>query len=811
MEPFGRHVHQDLANLTGQEVPGLRISRLASRYAAAVAERRAREEANRHEFNLNLPHLEAVKNALAEQLEAEGAQINGHLPVASVFDAVQAVKACRGWDKDAGLRALMGHLESMWKRDRSASITASTYLKLHEHYSRNFPKSAAADVLVQIGRAGYATLPISDLQVIASQINTQEDYDRLIQRHGLNGVLPHQVKARRYILALVNEENWEEEEPAEDEGFSTEEPWQGVQQEKERHRRRREDPRRRERGYIFPGQENPNLEGKEDSKGYPILSIDAWADGEDGWTWNNWDKVGVLEDAALLDNEDALIDWFITEGFLKDTAKGKVYVDDDQYNLVITDEETHEPLFAVEYGSHEDEDLPGEPKPGTDEAPPSPERHGGSRRGSEVSEAYENDGGDARGGRDCDHEGAVVDGVCGICHERVSTPTSKQRGGSRRTRPFDGRVAGVWDQTLPSGEMKPQELADLFAEILESEGKLHLENWERVEAARPTPGWDYTVILKGVVQDVREDYGDLGVPRFAVFVQLQGAQDGGGEASGYVQMDRYGTVATSRRNTMEEAIKELAWGTTAAFRSKSEEPQQELDLHEAHRTAALLDDFADGYVTAALWSSNDESDERGGEPLDRNYSVEDIAPGSLAQMVEDCAKFQQENAEDLAQYADLREGRGGEWSSDELAGHDFWLSRNGHGTGFWDRGAGDVGDRLADAARKAGEQDLYVGDDGVIYLAGAETREARKQAGGYRAEDFTWRDQPSGAQGGSTRLYNKYGDVWAEVRWYDDDESHEKFIVSAIIPGAHGRGQEIGRYGSLEEAQQAAFDEIGIE
>lgn len=48
-------------------------------------------------------------------------------------------------------------------------------------------------------------------------------------------------------------------------------------------------------------------------------------------------------------------------------------------------------------------------------------------------------------------------------------------------------------------------------------------------------------------------------------------------------------------------------------------------------------------------------------------------------------------------------------------GHDFWLSRNGHGAGFFDRGLGGLGDRLQKAARVYGTCDTYVGDDGWIY------------------------------------------------------------------------------------------------
>lgn len=50
------------------------------------------------------------------------------------------------------------------------------------------------------------------------------------------------------------------------------------------------------------------------------------------------------------------------------------------------------------------------------------------------------------------------------------------------------------------------------------------------------------------------------------------------------------------------------------------------------------------------------------------------------------------------------------------AGHDFALTRNGHGTGFWD---GDWSDNYADmltqGSKNYGQFDIYQGDDGKIY------------------------------------------------------------------------------------------------
>ena len=124
-----------------------------------------------------------------------------------------------------------------------------------------------------------------------------------------------------------------------------------------------------------------------------------------------------------------------------------------------------------------------------------------------------------------------------------------------------------------------------------------------------------------------------------------------------------------------------------------------------------LDKFTRHYIICALWAENDQSDpETGGDPLDDNFDIEDIAPDCLEAMIADCAKFQKENAKDLATWDD------GQHTAEEMGGHDFWLTRNGHGSGFWD---GDwkkkVGKRLTKASERFGTVTLYVGDDKKIY------------------------------------------------------------------------------------------------
>ena len=50
-----------------------------------------------------------------------------------------------------------------------------------------------------------------------------------------------------------------------------------------------------------------------------------------------------------------------------------------------------------------------------------------------------------------------------------------------------------------------------------------------------------------------------------------------------------------------------------------------------------------------------------------------------------------------------------------MTGHDFWLTRCGHGVGFWSRGLGRLGEKLTHLAEQTGDVDLYVGDCGLVY------------------------------------------------------------------------------------------------
>lgn len=112
-------------------------------------------------------------------------------------------------------------------------------------------------------------------------------------------------------------------------------------------------------------------------------------------------------------------------------------------------------------------------------------------------------------------------------------------------------------------------------------------------------------------------------------------------------------------------------------------------------------------MRALLWS---ELDDDGCALLDL-YSPDDVTSEAWAELREDCVQF-------VGLLA--REGSSAAFEiimrDASQAGHDFVLTRNGHGAGFWDRGYGDAGDELTKWAKTFGEMHAYVGDDGNVHI-----------------------------------------------------------------------------------------------
>ena len=87
-----------------------------------------------------------------------------------------------------------------------------------------------------------------------------------------------------------------------------------------------------------------------------------------------------------------------------------------------------------------------------------------------------------------------------------------------------------------------------------------------------------------------------------------------------------------------------------------------------------LMDFACGYVEAMFFTNGDSGDDD--EFSLNRLGAERLTAKSRASIIEECAKFLSRKARDVIAAAP------GDF---EQAGRDFWFTRQGHGTGFWDR------------------------------------------------------------------------------------------------------------------------------
>ena len=109
------------------------------------------------------------------------------------------------------------------------------------------------------------------------------------------------------------------------------------------------------------------------------------------------------------------------------------------------------------------------------------------------------------------------------------------------------------------------------------------------------------------------------------------------------------------------------------------------------------------YLKCALWSSTQDD----GLPFDRNFEIKHFSLSAI----------QKANKEIKSFLADLKK-RKIDWQdmmSETALGHDLWLTRNGHGTGFWDRDL-HQGDALTACAHLLGKSYVYQGNDGELHF-----------------------------------------------------------------------------------------------
>ncbi len=110
-----------------------------------------------------------------------------------------------------------------------------------------------------------------------------------------------------------------------------------------------------------------------------------------------------------------------------------------------------------------------------------------------------------------------------------------------------------------------------------------------------------------------------------------------------------------------------------------------------------FNDFLQGYLECALWASIDINSDT---PLDDLADTNDFDPNTLIELTKMARDFF------TAQYNLLAEDCKQTTATWSRAGHDFWLTQNRHGAGYWD-GYWKHGTELTEAAHVYGTVDLY--------------------------------------------------------------------------------------------------------
>jgi len=116
----------------------------------------------------------------------------------------------------------------------------------------------------------------------------------------------------------------------------------------------------------------------------------------------------------------------------------------------------------------------------------------------------------------------------------------------------------------------------------------------------------------------------------------------------------------------------------------------------------------DGYIECLFWTDEAEAQ----ISADISSFMEQLAVQTWTGVTAD--KGVTYEFEDVTLILCLCRMLGSSW---ERVGHDLWLTRNGHGAGFWDRGWREFGNTLSEIARGMGSVDAYRGDDHLVYFA----------------------------------------------------------------------------------------------
>lgn len=127
-----------------------------------------------------------------------------------------------------------------------------------------------------------------------------------------------------------------------------------------------------------------------------------------------------------------------------------------------------------------------------------------------------------------------------------------------------------------------------------------------------------------------------------------------------------------------------------------------------NRASRIFPAFVQAFITTLLWSAGEECDDK---------DASDLSPEALQAIEVDCQDFLR-RVEDKFMGCDweMIPGCRSKWCEWSQLAHDYCLTRNGEGAGYWDGDwdATGVAKFLEEQAKWSGPMTPYTGDDGQI-------------------------------------------------------------------------------------------------
>jgi hypothetical protein len=182
----------------------------------------------------------------------------------------------------------------------------------------------------------------------------------------------------------------------------------------------------------------------------------------------------------------------------------------------------------------------------------------------------------------------------------------------------------------------------------------------------------------------------------------------------------------------------------------------------------------EGYLEAILFTESEELE---------GMSIYDFGEEARIIAGEACGRFLLK-ADTILDQAD---------TSDDQIGHDFWLTRNGHGAGFWDSpelyGGKDNADALTEIADGFGYSEAYLGDDGTIMISDVRLENMTVQSKADKVNSGYWDERrgPNGYETGDSLVQqgieedsegNPIDDIDGKYRYNKSTDSYDRIDQS---------------------------------